>query len=98
MNKAKINYVVDFLAFIAFIVVAVSGLVIYFFLPDGVRQGGYQEFWGLTKHVWSNMHDVWGIAFIILMLIHFILHLNWVICMTKSFFLKKTKKEEFKNE
>jgi cytochrome b subunit of formate dehydrogenase len=86
MNKAKINYIVDFLAFISFVVTAVTGLAIFFFMPSGIRQGRLQEFIGIQKGTWSAAHDWFGIIFVILVIIHFFLHWNWVVCMTKNFF------------
>jgi hypothetical protein len=38
MNKSKLNYLVDLLAFLFFVAVAFSGLAIFFFMPGG-RQG-----------------------------------------------------------
>jgi hypothetical protein len=90
MNKEKINYLVDVLALISFLVTAVSGLAIYFFMPEGVRQGGFQEFLGITKHAWSAVHNLSGIIFIIAGALHFILHLQMFSMMTKSIFSRKT--------
>ena len=86
MNKQKINYVIDFLALISFLVTAFSGLTIKFFMPSGVRQGRLQEFLGLRKEFWSEIHDWFGIIFIVLVVVHFLLHWDWIVCMTKSFF------------
>jgi len=84
MNKPKVNYVIDFLAFISFIITALSGLVIKFFMPSGVRQGRFQEFLGVQKGAWSEVHDFFGILMIILVLVHFILHWDWIVCITKN--------------
>jgi len=89
MNKNKLNYIIDFLLSVSFIVLAVSGLVIFFFLPSGVRQGGFQEFFGIEKNVWTNVHNWSGIIFILLILLHFILHWQWVVRMTKNIFTDK---------
>ncbi len=88
MNKTKVNYVVDFFAFISFLITAISGLAIKFFMPGGVRQGRLQEFLGVQKENWSQIHDWFGILLIILVVIHFILHWDWIICMTKNVFGK----------
>lgn len=90
MASAKINYLVDFLMVILFIVNAITGLVIFFFLPSGVRQGSYQTFLGIVKGTWAFIHNWSGIIFIILVILHFILHWNWVVSMTKTW-LKKMK-------
>jgi cytochrome b subunit of formate dehydrogenase len=86
MDKNKINYIIDFLMTVSFIFVAISGLVIFFFLPSGVRQGGWQEFWGIEKNVWTDIHNWSGIVFVVLVLLHFILHWQWLVCMTKNIF------------
>jgi protein-S-isoprenylcysteine O-methyltransferase Ste14 len=86
MNKQKINYLVDFIAFLFFLTTAVSGLAIFFFMPSGVRQGKLQEFLGIQKGGWSEIHDWAGILLIIFVAIHFILHWNWIACMTKNIF------------
>lgn len=93
MNKQKLNYIINCLSFIAFLTIAVSGLIIYFFLPDGIRRGGYQEFFGITKHVWINIHNIFGLIFLFLVSIHFILHWNWIVSMTKNMFSGKSKKK-----
>ncbi|HRZ95265.1 MAG TPA: DUF4405 domain-containing protein [Candidatus Moranbacteria bacterium] len=86
MNKPKINYLVDFLTLVSFLITAVSGLAIKLFMPSGVRQGRLQEFLGIQKGAWSEVHDWFGIIFIILVVIHFILHWDWIVCMTKNIF------------
>lgn len=84
MNKPKINYLVDLLALIFFAVTAVSGLAIKIFMPSGVRQGRLQEFLGIQKGSWSDAHDIAGIFFIVLVVVHFLLHWEWFVSMTKN--------------
>ncbi len=86
MNKSKINYIIDFLALMSFLIAAVSGLAIKFFMPSGVRQGRFQEFLGIQKETWSQIHDWFGILLIIFVAIHLILHRDWIVCMTKNIF------------
>jgi quinol-cytochrome oxidoreductase complex cytochrome b subunit len=89
MEKAKINYIIDFLAGISFLITAITGLVIFFFLPSGVRQGSYQTFLGIIKGTWAIVHDWAGIIFILLVIIHFMLHWDWIVCMTRKIFQRK---------
>jgi protein-S-isoprenylcysteine O-methyltransferase Ste14 len=96
MNKPKLNYIVDFFAFIFFIATSISGLAIFFFLPSGVRQSRLQEFAGIQKGTWVAVHDWSGIIFILLIAIHFALHWDWIFCMTKNIF--KADKCETKTE
>jgi len=98
MNKSKINYIIDFLAFISFFVTAISGLVIKIFMPSGVRQGRLQEYLGIQKATWSQIHDWFGILLIIFVIIHIALHWNWISDMTKNIskFDRREKNEEKK--
>ena len=89
MTNAKLNYVVDFLMGISFCITALSGLVIFLFLPRGARQGGFQEFFGITKGTWTTMHNWMGILLILFVLIHLILHWRWIFSMTKAIFKGK---------
>lgn len=88
MEKPLRNYIVDSLMIISFLVTAITGLVIFFFLPSGVRQGAFLR---IARRTWSVAHDWSGIIFIILVIVHFILHWNWVVSMTKNAFSKKNK-------
>jgi len=89
MKKQNVKYVVDLVTFLSFIVTAITGLVIFFFLPSGVRQGRLQEFLGIQKASWSLVHDWAGIIMIIFALIHVIFYWKMFVCMTKNFFIPK---------
>ncbi len=80
-------------ALMTFIPTVISGLAIFFFMPSGMRRGGYQEFWGIQKNVWMNIHDWTGILFIIFVFIHLLLHWRWLMAMTRNI-SKKEEKEE----
>jgi len=86
MDKPKINYLVDSTAFISFLVTSVTGLVIFIFLPSGVRQGRLQEFFGMNKGTWNFIHIWSGILMLVFVVIHLILHWGWIAYMTKNVF------------
>jgi len=92
MGKAKINYSIDLLMIIFFVINSITGLIIFFFLPSGVRKGSYQEFLGIIKQNWLDVHNWAGILLILMVAIHLILHWNWIVCMTKSLIQKNNKK------
>ncbi len=87
------KYAVDFITLASFIITAISGLALKFFMPSGVRQGRLQEFLGIQKGVWTGVHDWAGIIMIIFALIHVILYWKMFSCMTKNFFKKNEKCE-----
>lgn len=89
MNKQKINFWVDAVLAVSFVITAVSSLIIFFFLPDGIRQGGIQEFLNVTKRTWSEWHKWSGLIFIAFALLHFILHIDWIKGVAKNLFHKE---------
>lgn len=89
MPKPKVNYIIDVIMVLLFLGVAKSGIVLYFFLPAGQRRGGWQTFFGLTKHTWSAIHNWCGLLLIALILVHIILHWKWILEMTKNIFKGK---------
>lgn len=93
MHKPRINYIVDVLMAISFAITAITGLVIFFFLPSGVQRGGYQEFLGIAKIFWSQIHDYAGIILILAGIIHILLHWQWIIVMTREIFTKQKRTE-----
>jgi len=86
-TKGKLNYATDVLIGIAFILSALSGLVL-FFAPSGF-QGGRNPYYGqavlgLTTHMWDELHTWGSIAMIAGVGAHLILHWKWIVCMTKK--------------
>jgi len=89
MEKTELNYIVDFSMAVLFTITAIAGLILFFFLPGGIRQGGYQEFLGISKQAWTLVHNFSGVILLILVLMHLALHWNWILRMTKRIFKKK---------
>lgn len=97
MNKTKIKYTVDLITLLSFIITAISGLALKFFMPSGVRQGRLQEFLGVAKNGWVEVHEIAGILMIIFAVIHIAMYWKMFTCMTKNFF-KKSEECEIKTE
>lgn len=77
MKQQRWFIVIDILAFITFLMSLFSGLVMWLILPDRSGQLGL-EFWGLARHDWSNIHLRSSLFFVAVILIHLILHWNWI--------------------
>ncbi|MDD1664175.1 MAG: DUF4405 domain-containing protein [Methanomicrobiales archaeon] len=84
MRKAFANALVDIAALVAFIPSLVSGLVLYLALPEG---GGYrggagsgfaQAYLGLTRGDWRAIHDYTSLVFAALIVIHLLLHVQYL--------------------
>ncbi|MCP3686603.1 MAG: DUF4405 domain-containing protein [bacterium] len=88
MTKPKHNFIVDALMAISFLVLSITGLVVFFLLPSGQRSG-QKEVLGIIRHTWTDVHGWVGIVLIVLVLIHLILHYKWIVSTTKSIFSRK---------
>jgi cytochrome b subunit of formate dehydrogenase len=86
MASPKINYFINLIMALSFFITALTGIILFFFLPSGIPQGKYQEFLGITKGTWGLWHDYAGLVFIILAFVHIILHWRWAKSMTKAIF------------
>ena len=97
-NMAKINYVVDLVIGIGFLLAAVSGIVLLFAGSGGAGADSFQggrnprylsETLLLSRHTWNDLHTWSSIIMIAGVLGHLILHWNWIVCMTRNLFAKK---------
>ena len=91
-TKGKINYAIDLVIGFAFILSALSGLVL-FVAPSGY-QGGRNPYYletvlFLSTHDWSTVHTWGSLAMIAGVGAHLVLHWNWMVCMTKKLLVRK---------
>lgn len=84
MNKTKLNYFIDIIITVLFLIVAFTGLFIYLFIPEGVSRGRYQEYMGISKALWTLIHSNASILLTIGIGLHVILHKKWINCVTAS--------------
>jgi quinol-cytochrome oxidoreductase complex cytochrome b subunit len=90
MEKARWNYWVDIALLIAFIILAVSGLVLFFAFTSGSPGVGRSvTFMGTSKGDWQPWHSYAGLSMVILVLVHLILNFGFLTSMTKIIFKKK---------
>ncbi|MGD9779042.1 DUF4405 domain-containing protein [Methanomethylovorans sp.] len=89
MNRMKLNYSVDVILTLLFLIVAVTGFVMLFVMPSGVPRGRYQEYMGITKATWTLLHNRSAIMMTVFAAIHLVLHKRWIICTTKNIFKKQ---------
>lgn len=86
MEKNTIKYILDIGLIISFLMVTLTGIF---------KFTGFREFFGITlgyrdppMPLISSLHDWSGVAMAVIVLIHLILNWNWIVCMTKNFFIK----------
>ena len=90
MEKFKINYFIDLLMLVFFLIIAVTGVIKYFFLEPLSGRYNVISFLGISKYAWSVWHDYAGLILLVIIGVHIMLHLKWIWITTKSFFKKRT--------
>ncbi|MBU2590524.1 MAG: DUF4405 domain-containing protein [Nitrospinota bacterium] len=82
MKRYTINFIIDTIAFIDFIFLATTGILVRYILPKG--SGSYITVWGLDRHGWGDIHFWLALIFLTMILIHIILHWDWTVCMIRG--------------
>ncbi len=75
MNKAKVNYWVDVVTALAFILSAVSGIVFLFPINGSTVLG-------IAYNIWDQIHTWGSLLMLAGVLVHLILHWKWIVVMT----------------
>ena len=88
MRRTTLNAIVDTAAFVPFLIAAVTGVVVWLYLPCGSEfrgQGagrgtglGQQVFLGIARNTWADVHTYLGLLFIALVALHLILHWSYI--------------------
>jgi len=61
----------------SFLLMTISGVVLYFAPPGRVSHWSQWKFWALTKEQWQALHTIFSLAFIIIAVFHIIY--NWSV-------------------
>ncbi len=86
-GKTRFNFWFDITILIAFLITAISGLLLWLVLPHGRGSQSF-IFLGLTRHTWIDIHDWAGLAMLIGAGTHIVLHWKWISCVANRFFKK----------
>ena len=87
MKRAQLNFAVDAVIAVAFLITAVSGIL--FLLPSGaVRELGLGRpgMLGVSYATWRHLHDWSGVVAVAGVLVHAALHYRWIVTMTRRTF------------
>jgi hypothetical protein len=81
-RKADLNFLVDVLAFVAFVILTATGLLVRYVLPPG--SGHSRSLWGMDRHEWGELHFWIAVALLACLALHLLLHWRWVVSMVKG--------------
>ena len=78
MERAKLNFLEDVALIVSFLIVFISGVLKFPPAIQALRST-------IPYSAVTPLHDFSGILLGILVIVHIILHWNWIVSMTKSF-------------
>ena len=93
MKRATVNFIVNLVSFLVLAVLSSSGIIIAMPHEHGPNE---KRILGLGRGQWGDIHLWLGIAFVVLMLVHLVLHWGWVKWYVKSIFCPGGSAEEFR--
>jgi len=83
VKKSSWNAIVDALLVISLVSVAFIGVLMGFFIGRGRVPQAEKYLWGLHRHDWGDLHLIFSLILVGLVLLHFILHIDWIRRMSK---------------
>jgi preprotein translocase subunit SecY len=84
-GKSRYNFWLDLSILTAFLVTAVTGLLLWLVLPHGPGSQS-SVFLGLTRYAWIDIHDWAGLAMLLGAATHIALHWKWISCVAGRYF------------
>ncbi|OPY38751.1 MAG: hypothetical protein A4E35_00537 [Methanoregula sp. PtaU1.Bin051] len=92
MKRITVNALVDIGCLITFIPTLVTGLILYFYLPEGGFRSGWVTYLGMTRNQWLTIHDYVSFMFAALLIVHLLLH--WKFFRNIGWYLKPGENRE----
>lgn len=77
MKRADLISLIDIIAFIAFLFLTSSGILMRYLLPPG--SGRWSEVWGMSRHQWGELHFWLALIFFAVLTFHLLQHWRFVL-------------------
>ncbi|MBN2492288.1 MAG: DUF4405 domain-containing protein [Planctomycetes bacterium] len=82
MRKPTLNFWIDAVAFVAFVLLAATGILVRYVLPPG--SGHFATLWGLDRHQWGEIHFWLAVSMLAALVLHVFLHWRWIVAMVRG--------------
>lgn len=85
INKSTLNLVIDLIMLLLMMPIAGIGFLMKYVLVPGFERNVLYgnnvdlEFWGQTRHQWGSIHLILSITFLVLLILHIILHWKMIV-------------------
>ena len=87
MKKSTVNYIIDIVIGLGFLVSAITGIFLFFNTSGGYQGGRNEQYF--IRALWMDIHTWSSIIMTVGVTAHLILHWNWMVCMTRKLFSQK---------
>lgn len=77
MKRGTLISLIDVIAFIAFLFLTSSGILLRYLLPPG--SGRWSEIWGMSRHQWGELHFWFALLFFTVLALHLLQHWRFVL-------------------
>ena len=82
MRRPTLNFLVDAAAFVGFVFLVSTGVLMRYVLPPG--SGKRTLVWGLDRHDWGALHFWIAAAFLAVLAFHVVLHAKWILSVLRG--------------
>lgn len=82
MRRPTLNFLVDATAFVGFVFLVSTGVLMRYVLPPG--SGKRTLVWGLDRHDWGALHFWIAAAFLAVLAFHVVLHGKWILSVLRG--------------
>ena len=82
MKTPKKRFLIDILAFISFVFLTSTGVLLFYILPPGSGRGN--TIWQLDRHEWGDIHFYFAVSFLVILSYHVIQHWRWILSLVKG--------------
>jgi hypothetical protein len=82
MRKPSLKFLIDGIAFAAFVLLTGTGVLMRYVLPPGT--GHFLTLWGLDRHEWGVIHFWIAVAMMAALALHLLLHWRWIVSMIRG--------------
>jgi hypothetical protein len=82
VRRPTLNFLVDAVAFVGFVFLVSTGVLMRYVLPPG--SGKRTLVWGLDRHDWGALHFWIAAAFLAVLALHLVLHGRWILSVLRG--------------
>lgn len=77
MKRSTLNFIIDVIAFVGFVILTTTGVLMRYSLPPG--SGRYSTIWNFDRHQWGDFHFWVSVVFFSILALHLVLHWRWIV-------------------